>query len=188
LEIECKIKVASHDPIRAAVERGGGHLIARMLEVNHMFDRPDGALRAARCGLRVREIRFVDDPHDADATITWKGPPRGGAFKSREEIEFGVADATSATALLAALGFERVLMFEKRRERWRFGDCLVELDELPFLGRFVEVEGPGEASVSGALADLKLADAERIARSYARMLDDYCRTQGRADRTVRFAE
>ena len=76
--------------------------------------------------------------------ITWKGPRQPGALKSREEVELTVTDPADAALLLEKLGYVKVLTFEKRRQSWQLGGCKVELDELPLLGSFVEVEGPGE--------------------------------------------
>ena len=35
---------------------------------------------------------------------------------------------------MLALGFERVLLFEKDRESWELGKCKVELDTMPVFG------------------------------------------------------
>src|SRR5437868_3732160 len=105
LETECKLRVDSHDPIRERlVARGATHL-KRVLETNHLFDRPDGSLRAAGCALRVREVRNTHgEGPTLDCVLTFKGRLKRGAFKSREEIEFGVSDAAATILVLNELG------------------------------------------------------------------------------------
>ena len=45
---------------------------------------------------------------------------------------------------------------------WKLGGCTVELDELPHLGTFVEIEGPSEAAI------LKVRDQLQLDRAAAR--------------------
>lgn len=104
------------------------------------------------------------------ATLTFKGPLQRAAFKQREEIEFSLPDAEGAVRLLEALGYAPWLTFEKRRETWSLGSCKIELDELPKLGCFIEVEGPAEADIRAVLTALGLDAAKSITRSYAAMI------------------
>jgi len=152
LEIEAKYSVAEHEPVRAKLRAAGATRLGCVMETNRFFDRSDESLRHAGCGLRVRAAEVIDG-EPVSATITFKGPIRAGAMKVRPEFELNVADAHKAADLLAQLGFAEFFAFEKRRETWRLRDCLVELDELPRIGRYVEVEGPAEASVV-AVAEL----------------------------------
>ena len=96
-------------------------------------------------------------------------------MKSREEIEVDVADAAGTMRLLGALGFEPVFVFEKRRESWRLNDCQVELDEVPHLGHYVEIEGPAEAAIASVQAALGLADSTPIKSGYIALLTQYRR-------------
>ncbi|MCK6484994.1 MAG: class IV adenylate cyclase [Phycisphaerae bacterium] len=177
IEIEVKLRVASHDELRARLAACHGTFVEAVVEVDRFFDRPDGALRRERRGLRLRERRRLqqataDQTASADSnrvTLTYKGPPQAGPYKSREEIETGVAEATAAAALLNALGFHETLMVQKQRERWRWGDCAVELDDVVGLGRFVEIEGPHTHAIDAALATLGLSGADHIAMSYAEL-------------------
>jgi adenylate cyclase class 2 len=169
LEIEAKFAVADHVDLRRRLEAAGGQYIGRAQESNRFFDRPDGALRDAGCGLRVRAIRAIDGPPRA-ATITFKGPRQPGELKIRPEHEVEVSDADAAAELLAHLGFVEFFRFEKRRETWKLDDCRVELDEVPRLGLFVEIEGPNEAAVQRARRALALDKADLIHESYLALL------------------
>jgi adenylate cyclase, class 2 len=61
-------------------------------------------------------------------------------IKHQREEETEVADATATDAILQALDFRPVLVYEKRRARWKIGRTEVVVDELPF-GLFMEIEG-----------------------------------------------
>ena len=72
------------------------------------------------------------------------------------------------TSILAAMGFEKSLIVRKRRSSYRLGRCRVELDEVPLLGKFIEVEGPSTAAVERAM-HLGLT-GERVTAGYVTML------------------
>ena len=51
-----------------------------------------------------------------------------------------------------------------------WGACRIELDELPRLGPFIEIEGPDEKMIRSTMAALDLAGAETINESYVSMV------------------
>jgi adenylate cyclase class 2 len=169
IELECKIRVASHAELREKLRLAEADYVGCVLETNTLFDLSDGSLHRTGCGLRIRST-IVLEGRGAGSTLTFKGPRTPGPFKCREEIETGISDAGAAAALLHALGYVERVIFEKRRESWRLDACLIELDELPRLGLFVEIEGPDEAAIREAMTALDLANAESISESYVSMV------------------
>ncbi|HSW44959.1 MAG TPA: class IV adenylate cyclase, partial [Phycisphaerae bacterium] len=184
VEIEAKLKVESHGPARAALKAAGAGQIARVLEENHIFDNPDRAMLAADCGLRVRVCRD-DAGRVVSATMTYKGPRSDSRFKSRPEIQFHVDNAQAALDFLGALGFVEAVCFEKRRESWELHGCRIELDELPCLGLYIEIEGPDEEAVSLVQRSIGLAELPHEPRSYIAMLADHCHTRGLPTTSIR---
>ena len=182
-EIEAKLRVDSHEPVRERLRVLGATPIETVREWNEIFDRPDGSLRRAGYGLRVRSVAAVVGLGQR-ATLTVKGPETGGAFKSREEREIEIDDATTAARILAMLGFVSILRYEKRRESWSWRECRIELDSPPHLGLFVEVEGPTDATIRAVRSDLGLDRKAHCPASYVRMLTEYCDKHGIADRTL----
>jgi len=146
IEIEAKLKVDSHDPTRQRLRTIGAAPLGTWLETNTFFDGEDRSLLAADRGLRLRSARDVNTK-TTTYTLTYKGPRMHGPLKSREEQEVIVGGAPETIALLGCLGYGPVISFEKRRESWKLESCRVELDELPFLGYFVEIEGSSEKAV-----------------------------------------
>jgi adenylate cyclase class 2 len=119
--------------------------------------------------------------------MTFKGPRQHGQLKSRDETEVTIGDFDAAAALLGCLGFTRVLSFEKRRASWSLGGCRVELDEVPYLGVFVEIEGPREDAVLKVREMLQLSDRPMVRASYIAMLMTYLQERGDPTRDVTFA-
>jgi adenylate cyclase class 2 len=188
VEIEAKMAVPDLDAVRAKLRELCAEPAGRTLETNTFFDTEDRSLLAADEGLRLRRNLSQDDGTD-EHVITYKGPRQHGKLKSRDEVELVVASSEDATQLLERLGFVRMLTFEKRRESWKLGGCKVELDELPYLGSFVEVEGPGEEPVLAVREQLGLADKAMVKTSYIGLLMGHLQEHGgQGRRVVTFAD
>ena len=185
VEIEAKMKVDSFDPVRAKLRDARASGPNEHFEVNTFFDTEDRSLMAADEGLRLRRDRDVAAGTEKNI-ITFKGPRQPGPLKSREEVELDVSESAAAVQLLERLGYLRTLSFEKRRESWKLDNCKVELDEVPHLGRFVEVEGPDEPSVMKVREKLGLASRPIVKSSYIAMLMSHLQERGQATKTVTF--
>ena len=170
IEIEIKLQVDSHDPVRARLERLGAAREDHVEETNTFFDTVEHTLRSSGKGLRLRRKRSLDSG-EVQLVLTFKGPRADGPIKRREEVELLVTDADATIALLAGLGYHPALSFNKHRETWLLDECHVELDELPPLGRFVEIEGPSESAVLSLRRRLELHDAAVVTPTYAELLD-----------------
>ncbi len=176
-EIEGKFRVASHETVRIRLREAGAERLGLVVETNHIFDDAARSMLASDCGLRVRALEVLDGVA-RPSTVTYKGRRTGGAFKRREEIETTVGDPSAMCALLARLGFVEALCYQKRRESWRLDRCEVDLDDLPHLGLFVEIEGPDEAAIEAARLALGLTGEPVIHASYIALLIAHCRERG----------
>ncbi len=185
VEIEAKMKVPDLTAVRAKLAELSARRLGSYLERNTFFDTEDRSLLAADEGLRVRSSTDRDTG-TAICTMTHKGPRQHGQLKSREETEMTVGDEADGLAMLTVLGFDRVLSFEKRRESWSLGGCKVELDELPHLGTFVEIEGPKDETVMKVREQLGLADRPMNKASYIAMLMTMLQEQGKPAADVTF--
>jgi predicted adenylyl cyclase CyaB len=186
LELEAKIKVPDLDPLRQKLRELGAQRIGAFHETNTFFDSPNAALQNSGKGLRIRINRNVGNATE-EAIITYKGPRQAGTFKSRQELETTISNAEQTEAIFTALGFERQLSFEKRRESWKLDDCKIELDEVPHLGTFLEIEGPDEQTITVVQHQLGLDHAPHISDSYASLLAQWLKQNGRADSNIKFS-
>jgi predicted adenylyl cyclase CyaB len=185
VEIEAKMSVESFDPVRAKLRELGAREAGRHFEVNTFFDTEDRSLLAADEGLRLRVERDVASGAERHV-VTYKGPRQMGQLKSREEVEVGVSSREGAARLLEKLGYHRTLSFEKRRESWELDGCRIELDELPHLGRFIEVEGPDEKTVLAVRERIELSHRPIVKSSYIAMLMSHLQERGQSTKTVAF--
>lgn len=188
IEIEAKMRLSDRDALIQTLDQVGGAFVADLAETNSYFDSPGGGLKSTDQGLRIRvEVAAAGTPEETiTTTITHKGPRAHGRLKSREETELVVNNPRDAAVLLDAIGYHHVLTFEKRRTRYTLDGCRVELDVLPVLGGFVEIEGPTEALVIAARKKLGLSAAPLIKSSYIAMLKTHLHEAGSDTDTVRF--
>jgi adenylate cyclase class 2 len=185
VEIEAKMSVESFEPVRAKLRELGARHAGEHFEVNTFFDTEDRSLLVADEGLRLRLERDNASGNERHV-ITWKGPRQLGPLKSREELEVEVLGGDRAVQILERLGYLRTLSFEKRRESWELDGCKVELDEVPHLGRFVEVEGPDEKTVMDVRDRLGLSARPMIKGSYISLLTAHLKERGETTKHVAF--
>lgn len=172
-EIEAKYRLAHPADLRAALSRGGASLLSHVFEQNTLFDTPDGRLRANQQALRLRHTRSLAESPGVTATIlTYKGPrdadpelARAG-IKSREEIELTLSAGAPLIRILARLGLQPAIHYEKRRATWRLAAAEVTIDELPRLGWFCEIEAPDVPTIHHVRDQLGLPADAAVAESY----------------------
>lgn len=177
LEIELKFRADDWSGPLAAVRGWGAEFVGTRHEADHYFNAPDRDFAATNEAFRVRCV-------GSHAVLTYKGPRRPGATKTRLEIEVPLADggqpAEDARRLMVALGYRPVAVVSKMREMFRFTrdgfPLLACFDDVERVGRFIEIEvvadesqaEAAQAAVLATAADLGLANPEP--RSYLRML------------------
>ncbi len=186
IEIEAKMRLDQPAEMRERLLALDAQPTGRFQELNTFFDTPEGRLKTSDQGLRVRVE--THDNGDLVTYITHKGPRAHGQLKNRTECEAVIENAQRAAALISALGYHPVISFEKRRQRYALDGCQIELDTLPHLGEFIEIEGPTEAAVLDTRAKLGLADEPIIKASYIAMLQDHLRQQGHREQVIRFPD
>ena len=172
VEIEAKLKVDSTEEIEERLTRLDAEFLQEQLQKDYYFDNADANLiKTDRCIRLRRQITKKQEK----IFLTYKGPKEKDKFKKRQEIEIELADADSTRRLLLAIGYEKVLEFEKKRRIWQLGNCVVALDHLPLLGSFVEIEGPDDKSIIDLQKSLGLADLPHIPQGYAVLMAERLR-------------
>jgi adenylate cyclase, class 2 len=158
-ETEAKFYVRDLKKIRSRLEELGARLVQeRVLEANIRFDLPGAPLRAEGRVVRLRR--------DTKVRLTYKSASENKeGVLSREEIEFVVEDFEKAKRFLEALGYQKLVYYEKYRATYELNETLIMLDELPY-GNFVEVEGETVKSIRAIASQLNLNWESTVATSY----------------------
>jgi adenylate cyclase class 2 len=163
-EIEAKFFVQDLSRIKSQLEKLDAQLIQdRVLEKNLRFDLPGAPLRAQGRVLRLRR--------DTDVRLTYKSASTNEqGVLSREEIEFVVEDYERAKRFLEALGYQKLVFYEKYRTTYELNNTHIMLDELP-CGDFVEIEGETLESIRKVADQLRLSWETAIATSYSALFE-----------------
>ena len=188
-EIEAKYSVQNFSAVRKALRGAGAEYLGTVLQTDQFYDQPDQTFPLSGCGLRLRRVKILKRGNvqlDARPIITFKGPiqPRP-SVKVRREIEMKVDCATAAAELLCALGLRPIMTIQKSRSSYKLGRCLIELDELPLLGKFIEIEGLSERNVETTRRRLGIRP-RCIHRSYAHLLAERCGELKIASKVITF--
>ena len=134
IEIEKKYRLSEENKLFVlnALEQIGAVFIDEDFEENIIYN--GGALNKRNAILRIRKTQNR-------TLLTYKervGSQSG--IKHQIEHETEAADAASLKTILETLGFDQLLIYEKRRKTWTLRNAEVVIDELPF-GLFMEIEG-----------------------------------------------
>jgi adenylate cyclase class 2 len=173
MEIEAKIRLNNSPHLSPAAVTGrikdlGGREKFRRFEVNVFYDTTQRKLKNKGEVLRLRSETYLDGTHTV--SMTFKGRRKKGKMKTREEHEFQVTDFDQARSLLESLGYKETFRFEKRRTSFIMGECIVELDQLPYIGDFVEIEGANEKKIMKVAKALGIDDEKFITEGYGGLL------------------
>lgn len=148
-------------------------------EVNSLYDSPGQKLRRKGELLRLRK-------YGETWKLTHKARAKAGKYKSRAELETGVADGSQMDAILRALGYRPVFVYEKYRSEWSDGKGHVVLDHTP-IGDIAEIEGPPRW-IDQTAATLGVAAESYITKSYAELFFEWKRKYKRKAMNMTFRE
>ena len=170
VEREIKLRFDTPGVARAAVVAAGARPSRpRRLQSDCLLDREREPLADRACALRVRV--------DGDtARVTFKGAPKLGTTKVREELETAVGDGEMMLQVLERIGFRVWFRYQKFREEFRRGDLVIAIDEAP-IGTFVELEG-SEPDILAMAAALGRKPADFILDSYLALFREHCAATG----------
>jgi adenylate cyclase class 2 len=141
LEVEVKYRAADPAAVEAKLAAMGGKLTEERTDADLYLAAPDRDFKRTDEAFRLRRI----GPKNY---ITYKGPKREAATKTRTEIEVPLADgdgvAADAERLFMSLGYRPVTTVRKRRRVYHLTrdgfDLEVCFDDVDRVGPFVELE------------------------------------------------
>ncbi|HET8782817.1 MAG TPA: class IV adenylate cyclase [Pyrinomonadaceae bacterium] len=165
MEIEKKYRLtaAQRDDVLQRLKDAGAEDQGEEFEENTLYG--GGSLDRGKSVLRLRRV-------GKKALLTYKERFAGeSAVKRQREDETAVEDPSAMALILDAIGFKPVLVYEKRRQTWKFGETEVVVDELPF-GLFMEIEGD-EGAIDAAEQKLGIAGLPAEDATYPHLAEEH---------------
>lgn len=144
-ELEIKIQIESDKHFQAVHDdcvRHFGAPQSHTLQLDEYYDTLDGQLKKQDLVIRIRT-------NDKKQTIAMKSPriELSSGATSRIELEFLSADGEEVQQQLQSQGLHPNEASEKERWTFVYNECEIVLDKLPFIGAFIEIEGPTEDAI-----------------------------------------
>lgn len=169
-ELEIKIQISSEEHFHAIYESCNklfGAPISHVLQLDEYYDTPDGQLEKQDLVIRIRsngEKKF----------IALKSPriklPSG--MTNRIELEFLSPEGEKVHEQLLSQGLKPNEAAEKERWTFIYNDCEIVLDRLPFIGTFIEIEGPSEDAIHKIVDLLDLSTCQIARKHYGELMRD----------------
>lgn len=166
-EVEIKFLVPDLKALARKLKESGFRLeTPSTYEINTLYDLPGQKLRREGEILRLRN-------YGGKWKLTHKAKGKPGKHKSRAEAETAVADGKQMDAVLRALGFLPVFVYEKFRSEWTDGQGQVVLDHTP-IGDVAEIEGKSRW-IDRIARTLGVDSKSYITKSYGELFIDWKR-------------
>lgn len=169
-ELEIKIKIDSEEHFQLiydSCKKLFGPPISHVLQLDEYYDTPDGQLKKQDLVIRIRS-------NGEKTTIALKSPrielPSG--VTNRIELEFLSAEGEQVHEQLINQGLNPNEAAEKERWTFIYNDCEIVLDRLPFIGSFIEIEGPSEDAIHKIVHLLDLSSCQIIRKNYGELMMD----------------
>lgn len=134
IEIEKKYRLTEDQFEQISVDLAelNAEFIGEDFEENTLYG--GGILDEQAAVLRIRKI-------ENKTILTYKRRIQNDSdIKQQIEFETAVENAEEIENIIGSLGFQKTLVYEKRRKTWKFRKTEIVLDTLPF-GLFMEIEG-----------------------------------------------
>jgi len=175
-EVEIKFKIRNSDSIRKKLKNQGAKFLGKVFERTIRFDTPNNDLEKNKKFLRIR-TGFKN-------VITFKRKLKNKNFKEREEIELEISDLEKMKMILENLGFTKIKIMEKHREKWQLNKGEIVIDKLP-MGEFIEIEGK-EKTIREAVKNLGLNFKDRITTTYWDLWKEFSKRRGIKNENIIF--
>lgn len=165
-EIEAKFLEVDKDALIAKLQSLGGEDLGEdLLQEIIFYDRAGRWEKENKTFVRLRR-------RGDDLTLTYKNDGAETAT-SMEEIEFSVDSWPKARQFLEAVGLKIGREQEKRRQSFRLGEVMVDIDTWPSVSSYVELEGPSEEAIKKAAATLGFDWQDAVFGNAGRVLEKY---------------
>lgn len=165
LEIKLALNPKEFDLVFQRCEELFGPPSSYLHQLDEYFDTQDNQLKQQDLVIRIRS-------NGDTQTIALKSPrvdlPNG--MTKRIELEFKTLEGEKVRQQLNHQGLASHESAEKIR--WTFCKDAIEivLDKLPFIGTFIEIEGPSEEAIEAVISKLGLSSHEPIRNNYGELM------------------
>ena len=168
-EIEIKLRIPSVEDAKQLIEKIGkisDNVPEYFEQIDIYYDAKNGDLVKKDFVIRMRIV-------NGKGYVAMKSPRIfiNDAVQKRIELEFEVKDIESIKQKIKNQGLLETTVMEKRRTEFTLDNAIIAIDEVPFIGWFLEIESDGEESIEKIIKDLGISSFERMKLHYGELID-----------------
>lgn len=174
-EIEVKIALGDVESLDEILKKYSKRLKTRgskAYQCDEYFDTENEFLKRQDFTVRLRTV-------NQDMFLAIKGPRMyiDDKIHKRLELEFKVHDKEDIHNQIKRHSLKATTIIEKYRWTFKSGDVRILIDKLPFIGNFIEIEGPYE-SIKHVISLLGLNEDNAVPKNYTELLEENFRNIG----------
>ena len=167
-ELEIKIALDSEQHLQSIYQiclQTFGKPTSHLKQLDEYYDTPDRQLKQQDLVVRIRSL--------GDKQMIALKSPRthlASGMTNRIELEFTSNDGENVQQQLTKQGLTAFDASEKERWTFVYEECEIVLDKLPFIGAFIEIEGPSEEAIQEMMKLLDLSTRKPIRKNYGELM------------------
>ncbi|MHA1381166.1 MAG: CYTH domain-containing protein [Candidatus Helarchaeota archaeon] len=130
-EYEVKIRLDDPSKLTSEIKKLNGKILKEVTQFDTYYDFENLELTKKDVNLRIRK-EFNANNDFVNAEFSFKGSRRGKFIEIRPDISIQFLSETEINKLdiiLKKLGYRRLILFIKQRERWKLGTIEFEIDK-----------------------------------------------------------
>jgi adenylate cyclase, class 2 len=168
-ETEIKLKIQSEFDAKLLVEK---FKVSSITPPNYLsqqdiyYDTINSELQNRDLVIRTRELNNI-------GYVALKSPRVfiADTIQKRIELEFEVQEFKKIQDKIIDQGLKKIAIIDKKRIDFEISKAHIAIDELPFIGWFIEIEGENIQGIEDIIHSYGLGMLERIKLNYGELLD-----------------
>lgn len=169
-ETEIKLKIENDEKAKRLInkcETLSNYKFEKQIQRDEYYDSINGELKQNDLVVRLRTVngKFFVALKSPRVFIT-------DEIQKRIELEFEITDINKMREKIAEQGLKASAIIDKHRLSFNLFNCNILIDELPFIGWFLEIEGNDSNSINEAIERLNISNKIVMKNHYGEILDE----------------
>jgi len=181
LEVEAKFRITPQQAtqIQSFLRKEKATKLGNRFETNVYFDTKKSDFKKKGKAIRLRSIQKTDlktryarllDEHILTVKTNSKLKSK---YKSKIEHELTGLPYDTTLNILKVLNLQPVLIFQKKRISYKYKNAKIEIDQIPIIGYFCEIETNNEKLIKEILKDIKCENVKLIKIGYPSIINKF---------------
>ena len=185
-----RMNIEHSDALTPKLAAAGATHVRDVMRVTTYYQNPGHGGRSSQewLGPELSLVLEQDFNHQhRHGILSWTKPPGSDSPRDTKTADLPAGDVSMISDLINDLGYCPTRRVETERRRWTWYGCGISLDTVPYLGRFVEIDGPSEAAIQKVRGRLGLDALPLVEDTDQTMLEDALASRNIQDEYISLA-